>query len=133
MIDAIGNWKAFELEEAAAEQGVVMPVVRSLPEMLTERQFTDILSDMPLIEVTRIGDSVREPLPPIGDQPFSGLRALGMGHVIAGAGLGRPLALHGANVLNLWRGGGEKASRFMPRPMSACARRGCIREPIVPC
>ena len=37
--------------------------------------------------------------------PFSGLRALGMGHVIAGAGLGRSLALHGADVLNLWRPG----------------------------
>jgi crotonobetainyl-CoA:carnitine CoA-transferase CaiB-like acyl-CoA transferase len=28
---------------------------------------------------------------------------LGMGHVIAGAGLGRGLALHGADVLNVWR------------------------------
>ena len=26
-----------------------------------------------------------------------------MGHVIAGAGAGRALALHGADVLNLWR------------------------------
>ena len=26
-----------------------------------------------------------------------------MGHVIAGAGLGRGLALHGADVLNVWR------------------------------
>jgi crotonobetainyl-CoA:carnitine CoA-transferase CaiB-like acyl-CoA transferase len=26
-----------------------------------------------------------------------------MGHVIAGAGVGRALALHGADVLNLWR------------------------------
>jgi crotonobetainyl-CoA:carnitine CoA-transferase CaiB-like acyl-CoA transferase len=31
------------------------------------------------------------------------VRALGMGHVIAGAGTGRTLALHGADVLNLWR------------------------------
>jgi crotonobetainyl-CoA:carnitine CoA-transferase CaiB-like acyl-CoA transferase len=28
-----------------------------------------------------------------------------MGHVIAGAGIGRALALHGADVLNLWRPG----------------------------
>ncbi|NHM33992.1 hypothetical protein G8761_26075 [Bacillus sp. C11] len=26
-----------------------------------------------------------------------------MGHVIAGAGLGRALAAHGADVLNIWR------------------------------
>jgi crotonobetainyl-CoA:carnitine CoA-transferase CaiB-like acyl-CoA transferase len=37
--------------------------------------------------------------------PFSGYRALGMGHVVAGAGMGRSLALHGADVLNLWRPG----------------------------
>ncbi|MEU5446170.1 hypothetical protein [Streptomyces griseofuscus] len=35
--------------------------------------------------------------------PFDGVRALGMGHIIAGAGAGRALALHGADVLNLWR------------------------------
>ncbi|MDG2004508.1 MAG: CoA transferase [Novosphingobium sp.] len=103
--EAIGKWDAFELEQTSAEHGVVMPVVRSLPEMLQEQQFTDVLADMPLIEVTRIGDAAKEPLPALGEQPFSGLRALGMGHVIAGAGLGRSLALHGADVLNLWRPG----------------------------
>ncbi len=35
--------------------------------------------------------------------PFDGVRALGMGHIIAGAGAGRAAALHGADVLNLWR------------------------------
>lgn len=103
--EAIGKWNAFELEEAAAKSGMVMPVVRTLPEMLEERQYKDVLADMPLIEITRLGDSAREPLPPLGAMPFSGIRALGMGHVIAGAGLGRSLALHGADVLNLWRPG----------------------------
>nr|WP_302055063.1 CoA transferase [Burkholderia multivorans] len=60
---------------------------------------------MPLIEVTKIGESEPEPLLPLAEQPFSGYRALGMGHVIAGAGFGRSLALHGADVLNLWRPG----------------------------
>jgi crotonobetainyl-CoA:carnitine CoA-transferase CaiB-like acyl-CoA transferase len=103
--DAIAQWNAAELEVAGAAAGVVMPVVRTLNEMLAEPQYRDVLADMPLIEITRIGDSAREPLPPLGTQPFSGLRALGMGHVIAGAGLGRSLALHGADVLNLWRPG----------------------------
>ncbi|GLZ46860.1 carnitine dehydratase [Actinomycetospora sp. NBRC 106375] len=103
--DAIARWDAPALELAAAEAGVVMPMVRSLPEMLAEPQYTDVLAGQPLVEVTKIADGPPEPLPPLGAQPFSGLRALGMGHVIAGAGLGRSLALHGADVLNLWRPG----------------------------
>lgn len=103
--EAIGRRRSDELEEAAAAAGVVMPKVRSLPEMLAEPHYTAALADLPLVEVTRIGDSDPEPLPPAGEQPFSGLRALGMGHVIAGAGFGRSLALHGADVLNLWRPG----------------------------
>ncbi|MHC1563420.1 CoA transferase [Actinomycetospora sp. C-140] len=103
--DAVARWDAPTLELAAAEAGVVMPMVRSLPEMLAEPQYTDVLADLPLVEVTKTADGAPEPLPPPGEQPFSGLRALGMGHVIAGAGLGRSLALHGADVLNLWRPG----------------------------
>lgn len=103
--EAIGKWDGMDLELAAAEVGMVMPIVRTLPEFLAEPQYTDVLANLPLIEVTRIGDSAREPLPPTGELPFSGFRALGMGHVIAGAGLGRSLALHGMDVLNLWRPG----------------------------
>ncbi len=103
--EAIGQWKGLELEEAAAQAGVVMPMVRTLPEMMKEKQYTDVLEALPLIELTRIGDADPEPFRPLGEQPFSGYRALGMGHVIAGAGMGRSLALHGADVLNLWRPG----------------------------
>lgn len=103
--EAIGKWNGLDLEQAAAVIGMVMPMVRTLPEMLAEPQYTQVLADLPLIEVKRIGDSPREPLPPLGALPFSRLRALGMGHVIAGAGLGRSLALHGMDVLNLWRPG----------------------------
>jgi hypothetical protein len=102
---AIGNWDARDLEDAAAAAGVVLPIVRSLPEMLEEDQYRNELAHLPLIEVTRIGDSAREPLPALAAQPFAGIRALGFGHVIAGAGIGRSLALHGADVLNLWRPG----------------------------
>jgi crotonobetainyl-CoA:carnitine CoA-transferase CaiB-like acyl-CoA transferase len=102
---AIGQWRGADLEEAAAAAGVVMPMVRTLPEFLAEPHYREALQDLPLVEVTRIGESAREPLPSAGELPFSGYRALGMGHVIAGAGLGRSLALHGADVLNLWRPG----------------------------
>ncbi len=103
--EAIGKWNGLELEQAAADIGMVMPMVRTLSEFLAEPQYTDVLAHLPLIEVTRIGDSLCEPLPPLGPLPFSRFRALGMGHVIAGAGLGRSLALHGMDVLNLWRPG----------------------------
>ncbi|RZI76945.1 MAG: carnitine dehydratase [Pseudomonas sp.] len=103
--EAIGRWEARALEEAGAQAGIVMPMVRTLPEFLAEPHYRETLADMPLIEVTRIGEGAREPLRPLGAQPFSGYRALGMGHVIAGAGFGRSLALHGADVLNLWRPG----------------------------
>ncbi|MCI2420770.1 CoA transferase [Saccharopolyspora sp. K220] len=99
---AIAGWRARELEEAGAAAGVVMPVLRTPEEILDEVQYRDFLADLPLIEVTKIGDSVPEPLRPAA-APLDGVRALGMGHVIAGAGAGRALALHGADVLNLWR------------------------------
>lgn len=100
---AIRRWASDDLEQAGAQAGVVMPVVRSAQEFLGERHYRDHLAHTPLIEVDRIGDA--EPIPLAGGpaQPFSGVRALGMGHVIAGAGIGRTLALHGADVLNVWR------------------------------
>jgi crotonobetainyl-CoA:carnitine CoA-transferase CaiB-like acyl-CoA transferase len=100
---AIGRWQGRELEAAGAEAGCVMPMLRSTPELLAEPHYREVLAGMPLIEITRIGDSEPEPLPPGAADPLTGVRALGMGHVIAGAGLGRALALHGADVLNLWR------------------------------
>ncbi|HEY1970534.1 MAG TPA: CoA transferase [Pseudonocardia sp.] len=103
---AIGRWSGRELEAAGLEAGCVMPMLRSAPELLAEPHYREVLAELPLIEVTRIGDSEPEPLPapsPGDARPLAGVRALGMGHVIAGAGLGRALALHGADVLNLWR------------------------------
>src|SRR4029453_1787746 len=44
--------------------------------------------------------------------PLEGIRALGMGHVIAGAGIGRDLASFGADVLNLWRPGDSEIEPF---------------------
>lgn len=111
--DGIAKWNGLELEEAGARAGIVMPLVRTLPEFLEEAQYREGLATTPLIEVTKIAESDPEPLPPLGALPFSGLRALGMGHVIAGAGLGRSLALHGADVLNLWRPGeGEQETIY---------------------
>jgi crotonobetainyl-CoA:carnitine CoA-transferase CaiB-like acyl-CoA transferase len=100
---AVARWKGAELEEAGVEVGCVLPMLRSTDELLAEPHYGEHLADLPLVEVTRIGDSEPKPLPSGASDPLSGVRALGMGHVIAGAGVGRALALHGADVLNLWR------------------------------
>lgn len=100
--EAIKGWKAKELEIAGAKRGIVMPMVRSLEEFVEEEQFQHI-AETELIEITKIGESEPEGFSEYPEQPLSGVKALGMGHVIAGAGLGRGLALHGADVLNVWR------------------------------
>ncbi|HEX3784313.1 MAG TPA: CoA transferase [Pseudonocardiaceae bacterium] len=102
---AVANWRGRELEEAAAQAGVVFPMLRSTEELLGEAHYREVLAGLPLIEITKIAESEPVPLPAGAEDPLSGVRALGMGHVIAGAGTGRALALHGADVLNLWRPG----------------------------
>ena len=102
--NAISKWDAVELENAAAEEGIVLAKVRTNEEFRRERQYIDVLSKMPLISVEKIGESDPVPLKPNGDNlPLAGIRALGMGHVIAGGALGRDMALYGADVLNIWR------------------------------
>ncbi|HEY2650314.1 MAG TPA: CoA transferase [Solirubrobacteraceae bacterium] len=102
---AIATWNATDLEQAGAEAGVVLPMLRTASELLAEPHYREALATMPLVELERIGDSEPEPLSEAAGLPLSGVRALGMGHVIAGAGAGRALALHGADVLNVWRPG----------------------------
>lgn len=99
---AISKWDGIPLEEAGADFGVVMPMVRTPEEFLKTLQYREVLSQQPLIKITKIGESDPVPLP-MADLPLGGIRALGMGHVVAGSGIGRALALHGADVLNLWR------------------------------
>jgi crotonobetainyl-CoA:carnitine CoA-transferase CaiB-like acyl-CoA transferase len=92
-----------ELEQAAAAEGLVLAMVRTNEEFRREPQYTQVLSKMPLITVEKIGESNPVPLKPSDNLPLSGIRALGMGHVIAGAAMGRDMALYGADVLNIWR------------------------------
>src|SRR5438876_4604941 len=101
--DAILKWNAVELEEAAAAEGLVLAMVQTNEEFRREPQYTDVLSKMPLITVEKIGESDPVPLKASDNLPLACVRALGMGHVIAGAGMGRDMALYGADVLNIWR------------------------------
>jgi crotonobetainyl-CoA:carnitine CoA-transferase CaiB-like acyl-CoA transferase len=101
--NAILQWRADDLENAAAEAGLVFAKVRSFEEFRHEPQYTEVLSRIPLINLERIGDSEPMPFKKDAKSPLDGIRAFGMGHVIAGAAIGRDLALHGADVLNIWR------------------------------
>jgi crotonobetainyl-CoA:carnitine CoA-transferase CaiB-like acyl-CoA transferase len=100
---AILQWRAEELEEAAAEAGVIVAMVRTNEELRREIQYTEVLAKMPLITLEKIGDSEPVPLRGRGKLPLEGIRAFGMGHVIAGGAIGRDLALYGGDVLNIWR------------------------------
>ena len=101
--NAILKWDAAELEQAAAAEGLVLAMVRTNEEFLREAQYKQVLSKMPLITVEKIGESDPVPLKASGNLPLYGIRALGMGHVIAGGAMGRDMALYGADVLNIWR------------------------------
>lgn len=99
---AIKQRDGVELEEAAAHAGIVMPLARPLQQILRMPVFLDGLRDQPLISVRKIADSEPRPFAADGRDPLSGIRALGLAHVIAGASIGRALALHGADALNVW-------------------------------
>src|SRR5207342_332728 len=100
---AILKWDALELEQAAAAEGLVLAMVRTNDEFRREPQYTQVLSKMPVVTVEKIGESDPVPLKASGNLPLAGIRAFGMGHVIAGGAIGRDMALYGADVLNIWR------------------------------
>ncbi|MEV7323471.1 CoA transferase [Streptomyces sp. NPDC093970] len=99
---AVSTWKASDLEQAGEEAGVIMPVLRTTEELIATDQYRDVLAPMPPVVVEKIGDSAPEPFAPGAVTPLDGIRALGRAHIIAGAGAGRAMALHGADVLNVW-------------------------------
>jgi crotonobetainyl-CoA:carnitine CoA-transferase CaiB-like acyl-CoA transferase len=111
--NAILQLRADDFENAAAEAGLPMIKVRTFEEFQKERQYTEVLSRMPLIKVEKIGESEPIPFNKDGKSPLDGIRALGMGHVIAGACMGRDLACYGADVLNIWHPGESEIESFV--------------------
>lgn len=100
---AVKKWNSYELEQAAEDAGVPMALCRSVEEIFKLPVFKEQLANMPLIRIEKIGDSAPKPWSKNPETPLDGIRVLGLAHVIAGASVGRALALHGADVLNVWK------------------------------
>ncbi|MFM7522517.1 MAG: CoA transferase [Planctomycetota bacterium] len=101
--EAIARWDSRELEDAAADRGMIGSICRTPEEWLAHEQGA-LLARTPMIEIVKIGDSDPE-LPPASasGRPLAGFRVASFTHVIAGQVVGRTLAEQGAEILHLTR------------------------------
>ena len=94
---AIANWDAFELEEAATAAGLTTCVVRTPAEWFAHPHGA-LLASQPVIGLERIGEAPVRDFGP-AERPFDGIKILSFTHAVAGPTVGRTLAEHGADVL----------------------------------
>jgi crotonobetainyl-CoA:carnitine CoA-transferase CaiB-like acyl-CoA transferase len=97
--EAVARWEGQALEEAVVANGACAGLVRTREEWMAHEQAQAVAS-LPMLEVTRISSSEREPLGN-GPRPLSDIRVLDMTRVLAGPTCGRTLAEHGAQVLRV--------------------------------
>ncbi|WP_238016107.1 CoA transferase [Dactylosporangium sp. AC04546] len=93
------QWDAADLEAAGQELVLPISMVRTEEEFRASDHWR-YHATAPLIQIEKIGESEPEPLSP-SSRPLSGVRALGMTHVVAGPVVLRQLAAAGADCLNL--------------------------------
>lgn len=93
------NWDAEKLETALSSSGLCASMVRTESEWADHPQGKAIAT-LPLIEITKVGDSPKELLPRLS-RPLSGVKILDLTRVIAGPVCARTFAEHGATVLHI--------------------------------
>ena len=101
----VATWDAQTLEDALAERGCCGVRLRSADEWRQHPQGI-ALSQVPPIEILKIGDALPEPLrgaraSKSGTRPLSGVRVLDLTRVLAGPTCARTMAEHGADVLHV--------------------------------
>jgi len=113
---AVLKWNALDLEDAIAEARACGAMVRSEQEWLAHPH-GKLLSEQPVIEITKIADSEPEPIPASvnkdGLRPLSGYKVLDLTRILAGPTCARTLAEHGADVLMVTAEHLPQAERFV--------------------
>lgn len=96
---ALLRWRADEFEQAAADRGLVVAMLRSFAEWDAHPQ-AQALVGLPPLQLEKLGDAAPRRLPPAA-RPLDGVCVLDLTRIIAGPVGARTLAAHGADVLNV--------------------------------